>query len=119
MNRGAGLFYDLAEGRRKRPANLSERELIMGRRDYLEAGLTLHPTDIAPTPDELFQRGLAHATGRNAPYNLVAAHKWFSIAALHGSRRAKHFRTELARELSRAELRKAQREARAWLKRHG
>lgn len=90
----------------------------MGRRDYLEAGLTLSPPDISKTPEELFQMGLNHATGRNAAYNLVAAHKWFSIAAVRGSQRAKNFRSELARELSKADLRKAQREARTWLKRH-
>ncbi len=90
----------------------------MGRRDYLEAGLTLSRPDWGKTPEELFQMGLNHATGRNATFNLVAAHKWFSIAAVRGSSRARSFRSELARELSRADLRKAQREARAWLKQH-
>lgn len=90
----------------------------MGRRDYFEGGLTQSISGPVQSAEELFQLGLNYATGRNAAYNLVTAHKWFSIAAMRGSKRAKSLRTEIASELSKAELRKAQRDARGWLKRN-
>jgi hypothetical protein len=33
-------------------------------------------------PDGLFERGLYWASGRSGVVNLVAAHKWFNLAAL-------------------------------------
>ena len=90
----------------------------MGRRDYFEGGLTQSVTGPVQSADELFQLGLNYATGRQVTYNLVTAHKWLSIAAMQGSKRARRLRTEIAGELTRAELRKAQRDARSWLKRN-
>ena len=68
--------------------------------------------------ETLLQMGLAYSTGRDVELDLVAAHKWFNLAALKGSRRAKAYRMEIAAELSRPELRQAQRQAREWLRRH-
>lgn len=67
--------------------------------------------------ETLLHMGLSYSTGRDVEPDLVAAHKWFNLAALKGSRRAKAYRQEIAMELSRQELRKAQRQAREWLRR--
>ncbi|MDF3810396.1 hypothetical protein, partial [Rhodopseudomonas sp. BAL398] len=36
------------------------------------------------SPDLLFDLGMLFASGRSAPVDLVAAHKWFNLAALKG-----------------------------------
>ena len=46
--------------------------------------------------DVLFELGLMYATGRDCEADIVAAHKWFNIAAIKGSDRAAQLRTELA-----------------------
>ena len=38
--------------------------------------------------DILFELGMMYATGRDCDADLVAAHKWFNIAAIKGSARA-------------------------------
>lgn len=68
--------------------------------------------------ETLLQMGLIYATGRDVEQDLVAAHKWFNLAALRGSREARLYRMEVAAELSRVELREAQRQAREWLSLH-
>ncbi len=68
--------------------------------------------------ETLLQMGLSYSTGRDVEPDLVAAHKWFNLAALKGSRRAKAYRREIATELSRSQLRTAQRQAREWLRKH-
>ncbi len=65
-----------------------------------------------------FRMGLMHAGGRAAPQDLVAAHKWPSIAALKGCAEAVRLRREIAREMSRAQIAEAQRRAREWLGLH-
>jgi TPR repeat protein len=67
--------------------------------------------------ETMLRMGLDASTGRNGDYDLVAAHKWFNLASLRGSQKAKTYRMEIARELDRAELREAQRQARQWLSR--
>ena len=67
-------------------------------------------------PDVLFERGLYWASGRSGVVNLVAAHKWFNLAAARGHGQAKAWRQEMAEMLSPAEVVKAQRAAREWLK---
>lgn len=66
--------------------------------------------------DVLFQLGMIHATGRSVPADLVAAHKWFNIAATRGNKEAVRLRREIACEMSDAEIAEAQRAARDWLK---
>jgi uncharacterized protein len=77
-------------------------------------------TPVAATvvPDVLFERGLYWASGRSGVVNLVAAHKWFNLAALKGRIDAIALRREIAEMMSEAEIAAAQREARAWITAH-
>jgi TPR repeat protein len=52
------------------------------------------------------------------PLDMVAAHKWFNIAASLGLKDAIRLRNEVAAEMSESEIANAQRAARAWLTRH-
>jgi TPR repeat protein len=56
--------------------------------------------------------------GRDVEIDLVSAHKWFNLAAMRGNDEAKRYRMEVAREMSKAEIAEAQRQAREWLSRH-
>ena len=69
-------------------------------------------------PDVLFERGLYWASGRSGVVNLVAAHKWFNLAALKGRCDAAAARREVAELMSETEIAAAQREARAWMTAH-
>jgi len=69
----------------------------------------------AMSPDVLLQMGLRCCAGRDAALDLVAAHKWFNIAALRGSAEARRYRAELSQEMSKPEIATAQRLAREWL----
>ena len=68
--------------------------------------------------DVLFERGLYWASGRSGVVNLIAAHKWFNLAALKGRADAISMRREVAAMMSDAEIAAAQREARAWMTAH-
>jgi len=68
--------------------------------------------------EALLMLGMNYSSGRGVPIDLVAAHKWFNIAAASGSRDAVRLRREVAVEMSDAEIAAAQREARAWMTRH-
>lgn len=74
-------------------------------------------TPVAATAiqDVLFERGLYWASGRSGVVNLVAAHKWFNLAALKGRADAIAHRREVAEQMSDADIAAAQREARAWM----
>ena len=63
----------------------------------------------------LFELGMLHASGRLGPVDLIAAHKWFNLAALKGRVDAVALRREVAEQMSEAEIAAAQREARAWM----
>ena len=67
-------------------------------------------------PDVLFERGLYWASGRSGVVNLIAAHKWFNLAALKGRSDAVQMRREVAEQMSDVEIAAAQREARDWIK---
>ncbi len=69
-------------------------------------------------PDALFELGMLYATGRDVEADLVAAHKWFNLAAARGNRSALTYRLELAREMSSEQIAEAQRLAREWLQTH-
>jgi TPR repeat protein len=81
----------------------------------LEAAIPVQATAI---PDVLFERGLYWASGRSGVVNLVAAHKWFNLAALKGRTDAAAMRREVAEQMSDAEIAAAQRDARAWMTAH-
>ena len=76
------------------------------------------PVEATAIPDVLFERGMYWASGRSGVVNLVAAHKWFNLAALKGSADAIRLRREVAEMMSEAEIAAAQREARAWMTAH-
>lgn len=79
----------------------------------------LHDTAaLAGGADALFELGLMYSAGRDVEMDLVVAHKWFNLAALRGNDEAKRYRMELARDMSRSEISKAQRLARSWLAAH-
>ena len=68
--------------------------------------------------ETLLALGLMYSIGRSVEPNLVEAHKWFNIAALRGCPEAAAHRSEIAREMSRADIADAQRRARDWLSAH-
>ncbi len=72
----------------------------------------------AAQADILFELGMMYATGRDCDMDLVAAHKWFNIAAIKGSDRAAALRVELAETMSKTEIAAALREAREWMTMH-
>jgi uncharacterized protein len=76
------------------------------------------PVQASAIPDVLFERGLYWASGRAGVVNLVAAHKWFNLAALKGRTDAIRMRREVAELMSEAEIAAAQREARDWITTH-
>ncbi|MBY0422111.1 MAG: hypothetical protein K2Q06_07395 [Parvularculaceae bacterium] len=66
--------------------------------------------------EEMYRRGLAASTGvDDGPADLVLAHKWFNLAAMHGNIEARAYRAELAREMTPDEVAEAQRLAREYL----
>ncbi|TIP07162.1 MAG: sel1 repeat family protein [Mesorhizobium sp.] len=75
----------------------------MARFEMLEAGFGA--MGATAQADILFELGMMYATGRDCETDVIAAHKWFNIAAIKGSLRA-------------AELAKALREAREWMTMH-
>jgi TPR repeat protein len=74
------------------------------------------PVTATAIPDVLFERGLYWASGRSGVVNLIAAHKWFNLAALKGRSDAVLMRREVAELMSGIEIAAAQREARDWIK---
>jgi uncharacterized protein len=79
---------------------------------------TAAPVEENAIPDVLFERGLYWASGRSGVVNLIAAHKWFNLAALKGRTDAVPLRREIAEMMSEVEIAMAQREARAWMTAH-
>ena len=73
---------------------------------------------IAAKEVPFFELGMMHASGRSGAADLVAAHKWFNLAAMQGHVEAARMRLEIAAEMSGAEIAAAQRAAREWLRRH-
>jgi len=53
--------------------------------------------------------------GLGVAEDLVAAHKWFNLAALKGNEDAKMYRKDLSDMMSSAEIAQAQKSAREWL----
>jgi uncharacterized protein len=76
------------------------------------------PVEASAIRDVLFERGLYWASGRSGVVNLVAAHKWFNLAALKGRADAIQMRREIAELMSGEEIAIAQREARDWMMAH-
>ena len=87
----------------------------MARYDMPSADMA-HIAGSAPSAESYLELGLQHSTGRGI--DLVEAHKWFNIAAAKGCRDAIRMRSEVAGEMSAAEIAEAQRAARAFLALH-
>lgn len=60
--------------------------------------------------------GMMYASGREVAVDLVAAHKWFNVAAHRGCRAALDHRAEVARDMSADQVSAALREARLLLR---
>lgn len=68
--------------------------------------------------DALYNLGRMYCTGHGVPMDLVEAHKWFNLAASHGSVQAKVYREEISHEMTHDDVARAQREAREWVRTH-
>lgn len=88
----------------------------MARFEMLEAGFGT--IGAAAQADMFLELGMMYATGRDCETDLVAAHKWFNIAAIKGSVRAAELRSELSATMSKVEIARALREAREWMTVH-
>ncbi len=88
----------------------------MARFDMLEASIG----DMGTTAqaDILFELGMMYATGRDCDVDIIAAHKWFNIAAIKGSERAAALRIELSETMTKTEIATALRDAREWMTMH-
>ena len=63
-----------------------------------------------------FELGVSFSAGADGcPLDLIAAHKWFNIAAVGGNSRAMECRAEIAEDMTAREIIEAQRQARAML----
>jgi hypothetical protein len=69
----------------------------------------------AASADMLFELGIMYSVGREMPVDLVAAHKFFNLAAMKGNAEAIRLRREIADQMSEREIAAAQRAARDWL----
>jgi TPR repeat protein len=78
----------------------------------------LHEGPSATSADALFELGMMYCSGRDVRVDLVAAHKWFNLAAMRGNAAAKRYRVELAAEMTKVEIARAQKQAREWMTRH-
>lgn len=68
--------------------------------------------------DVLFRLGMMYVQGRDCEADMVAAHKWLNIAAIRGSSQAAQARAQLTSNMSKIEIARALREARAWMTMH-
>jgi hypothetical protein len=85
----------------------------MARLEFATAEIIDQPAGSAIDP--LFELGLKYCTGRDVGVDLVTAHKWFNLAAMKGNEDAKRYRLEIAAEMTKADIARAQRLAREWL----
>lgn len=88
----------------------------MARFEMFEAGFGAMGT--TAQADILFELGMMYATGRDCETDVVAAHKWFNIAAIKGSAHAAELRSELSSTMTKTEIARALREAREWMTMH-
>lgn len=67
-------------------------------------------------PDMCLARGIAFSSGtEGAEIDLIEAHVWFNLAALHGHSEAGGYRAEVAGEMTPGQITQAQRRARAMM----
>jgi uncharacterized protein len=68
--------------------------------------------------ESCFGLGMMYSSGAGVAIDLIEAHKWFNIAAMQGHSDAAPMRREIAGQMADAEIGRAQRAARDWLKSH-
>jgi TPR repeat protein len=69
--------------------------------------------------EEMYRLGLESSVESDSGgIDLIAAHKWFNLAAMLGNAEARAYRAELAREMSPDDVAEAQRLAREFLASH-
>ncbi|MEE4213155.1 MAG: hypothetical protein V2I43_28245 [Parvularcula sp.] len=72
-----------------------------------------------PTAEEMYRMGIEASTGvEGGAVDLVAAHKWFNLAALQGNQEAVFYRKQLTEEMDKNDVAAAQRDAREWLRKY-
>ncbi len=84
----------------------------------LDFGSAAEMAPINGIDETYFQLGIASSNGRDGAPDLIAAHKWFNLAAVSGNADAARYRQELAAEMSAAQVAQAQRAAREWIRAH-
>jgi hypothetical protein len=109
-----GTFLQLDGSRARKKARQKSKRRCQMFQGHLDLDAAT-PVEASAIPDVLFERGLYWASGRSGVVNLVAAHKWFNLAALKGRADAIELRREVAELMSEVEIAMAQREARAWM----
>lgn len=77
--------------------------------DFLETSVE------AQSGEDLYNLGIQYSTGQGVELDYVEAHKWFNLAAMKGNLEARQWRSQLAQEMSPAQVAEAQRQAREWL----
>jgi TPR repeat protein len=80
----------------------------------IAAACAVEPKDA----DGCFALGMTYSIGAGDAVDLIEAHKWFNIAAMRGHADATRLRREIAEQMADAEIGRAQRAARDWLKSH-
>ena len=68
--------------------------------------------------DTYYELGIRYSVGQSVETDLIAAHKWFNLAAMKGSQEAVQLRQEIAANMSPVEVAAALRAARDWLTKH-
>jgi len=64
----------------------------------------------------LYELGIVYSTGTcGVDIDMIAAHKWFNLAAVGGNVEAQYCRAEIAEDMSAREIAEAQKAARAWI----
>src|SRR5690554_2736381 len=76
--------------RKRQRERHAKTRLPQHKRDLKMAQYELVPVGLNGNAESeiLLQMGMMYATGRDCEIDLVAAHKWFNIAAIKGSNRA-------------------------------
>jgi uncharacterized protein len=74
--------------------------------------------EMQPNAEGLFELGILCSAGNEVEADLIAAHKWFNLAAMRGYEEAVFHRQQIAAEMSATEVAQAQRAAREWLRTH-
>jgi uncharacterized protein len=75
-------------------------------------------TTMTANAESCLAMGMKYCIGHGVQQNNITAHKWFNIAAIKGSDKAKSYRLELSQEMTASEIAEAQRQARQFLTLH-